>query len=272
MDLSIIIVSWNSQEKLRKNLEQLFNSSHNLDLEIFVVDNNSQDNTVEMIKQEFLQVKLIENKENFGFAKANNQAIRKSKGDFVLLLNPDMLVQKNTLQKMFDWMKKNKQASVASCHLVNEKNKTIKHIRNFPKFFDQVMIILKIPHIIPFVLNNYICSDFDYNKSAKVDSVRGSFFMIKREMLDKIGGLDERYFIWFEEVDFCKQVYENNGEVWYTNEAKCIDFIGQSFNLVKKNKKQKYFRNSMLNYFRKWHSKWEYLLLKFFWKIIFIFV
>jgi len=272
MKLSIIIVSWNSQEKLKKNLENVFSSNFKFELEVFVVDNNSQDGTVEMVKKNFPNVCLIANTENLGFARANNQAIKKACGDFVLLLNPDMQVHKDTLQKMCDWMMRNPQASVASCHLVNEKGETIKHVRNFPRFFDQAMIILKIPHIFPAILNNYICADFDYTKDARVDSVRGSFFMIRKNILDKISGLDERYFIWFEEVDFCKQVYENNGEVWYTSSTVCVDFIGQSFALVKKKNKQIYFRNSMLSYFQKWHSYWEYLLLKFFWKIVFLFI
>jgi GT2 family glycosyltransferase len=75
--------------------------------------------------------------------------------------------------------------------------------------------------------------------------------MIRRDMLDKLGGLDERYFVWFEEVDFCKQAYENKGEVWYTNSATCVDFVGQSFNQVQRKKTQEYFRNSMLKYFKK---------------------
>ncbi len=265
MYLSIVIVSWNVREKLEKNLKAIYESKSNFSFEVFVVDNNSSDGSVEMVKSNFLRVNLIVNSNNKGFAKANNQAIKKSKGDFVLLLNPDMQVQSDTLEKMLKWMQDNKQASVAGCHLVNKKDETIPHIRCFPTVWNQLAIILKIPHMLPGVLNKYLFTNFDYKKESKVDSIRGSFFMIRREMIEKIGGLDERYFIWFEEVDYCKQVYENGGEVWYTSVAKCVDHVGQSFGKVDVIKKQNYFRDSMLKYFKKWHSVWQYCILKIAW-------
>ena len=130
--------------------------------------------------------------------------------------------------------------------------------------------MLKLPHIFPQILSRYIISDFDYSQDAKVDSVRGGFFMIRKEMLDKLKELDERYFIWFEEVDFCKQVYKIGGEVWYTNFAVCTDYVGQSFKQEGVNLKQKYFRDSMQKYFRKWHPFWQYFILRFAWSITFV--
>ncbi|MFA7365391.1 MAG: glycosyltransferase, partial [Patescibacteria group bacterium] len=178
MDLSIIIVSYNVKEKLRENLRNLFQSEGDFSFEVFVVDNDSRDGSAKMVEEEFPQVKLIKNKENLGFSKANNIAIKESKGNFILLLNPDMQVFPDTLKKSLEFAKNNSQAIVSSCCLVDEKNIVIKHIRLFPKLFDQLMIVLKIPHIFPSVLNNYLKPNFDYSKSQKVDSVRGSFFMI----------------------------------------------------------------------------------------------
>jgi GT2 family glycosyltransferase len=268
MDISIIIVSWNVKEKLEKNLEAIYKNQGSFSFEIFVVDNNSSDGSVEMIKNDFSKVNLIVNDNNRGFAKANNQAIKKSIGDFVLLLNPDMQVRVDTLEKMLKWVSSNKQASVVGCHLVDEKNETIPHVRRFPTVWDQLVVILKIPHVLPSVLNKYLFTNFDYNKESKVDSIRGSFFMIRREMIEKIGGLDGRYFIWFEEVDYCKQVYKNGGEVWYTSATECVDYVGQSFEKVDVIKKQNYFCDSMLKYFKKWHSVWQYYILKIAWMFV----
>ena len=265
MDLSIIIVSWNVKELLKKNLKEIFQNTKNIKFEIFVIDNNSQDKTVEMIKKEFPQVNLIVNNYNAGFAKANNQGIKKVKGKYILLLNPDMKVLDNTLENMVNWMNKNKNVGVSGCHLIDNNNRTISHVRKFPTLFDQLMIVLKIPHIFPKVLNKYLMKDFNYNKEAEVDSIRGAFFMIRREVIDKLVGLDERYFIWFEEVDFCKQVYVAGGEVWYTPVAECIDYVGQSFNQVDRKVKQNYFKDSQLKYFKKWHSIWQYFVLKIAW-------
>lgn len=265
MDLSIIIVSWNVREKLKENLKAIFNSEGSLSLEVFVVDNNSADGSVEMVKNEFPDVKLMINKENLGFAKANNQAIKLSRGEFVLLLNPDMRVFSDTLVNMVAWMRENSKVSVAGCHLVDESGNTIKHVRKFPRLSDQFAIALKLPHLFSGVLNDYLRVDFDYSQPARVDSVRGGFFMLRRETIKKIGLLDEQFFIWFEEVDYCRRVKVGNGQVWYTPAAKCIDYVGQSFMQLKRGVTQKYFRDSMLKYFKKWHPSWQYSILYFVW-------
>lgn len=273
MDLSIIIVSWKVREKLRENLKALFNSKGDFSFEVFVVDNNSGDGSVEMIRESFSEVKLIANSDNLGFAKANNQAIKEASGDFILLLNPDMKVFSDTLENSLNFSKNNPQAVVSGFKLVNEKGEIIKQIRKFPKLLDQLIIILKLPHIFPFLLNSYIPKDFDYEKTAKVDSVRGAFFLINKKAYQKISEkdkpfLDERYFIWFEEVDFCREIKSLGGEVWYSPEAKCLDYVGASFSQVKRGLTQRYFRDSMLSYFKKWEKKHDYLILKFAWSLM----
>jgi hypothetical protein len=139
------------------------------------------------------------------------------------------------------------------------------------------MITLKIPHLFPGVVNKYLCSRFDYSQAAEVDSIRGSFFLINQESYHKISGskwplLDERYFIWFEEVDFCRQVYQLGGEVWYTPTARCLDYIGASFSQVRRGRSQEYFRDSMLQYFAKWEPQWQYQILKKAWGLVRIFI
>ena len=265
MDLSIIIVSWNVKENLRENLKAIYESDGDFQYEVFVVDNHSRDSSAGMVAQEFPQVELIKNRENLGFAKANNQAIKRAQGDFILLLNPDMKVFSDTLVNMVNWMRVNKRASVAGGCLISENGETIKHVRRFPRFADQFAIILKLPHLFSNILNKYLRADFDYGSPAEVDSIRGSFFMIKKEDIAKIGLLDERYFIWFEEVDYCKRIKKNGGEVWYTPVAKCVDCVGQSFSQVQRGVAQRYFRDSMLKYFKKWHPEWQYYVLKFIW-------
>jgi hypothetical protein len=273
MDLSIIIVSWNVKEKLRANLKALYQSEGDFKFEIFVVDNNSQDGSAAMVREEFSQVKLIANSENLGFAKANNQALRLASGSFILLLNPDMQVFENSLLQVLTWAKNNDQATVSGCRLLNEKQEIVKQIRRFPKFCDQLLIVLKLPHVFPGLLNKYLCSRFDYNNASKVDSIRGAFFLINRAAYQKISGqqvpyLDERYFIWFEEVDFCRQVYKLGGEVWYTPAAECLDYVGQSFKQVTRSKTQAYFQDSMLKYFKKWERPWKAQVLAGAWKLV----
>lgn len=271
MDLSIVIVSWNVKEKLKDNLRALFESK-GVEFEVFVVDNNSADGSVEMIKKYYPQVKLIANQENLGFSKANNQAIKQASGKYVLLLNPDMRVFDDTLSRMFSWMNSHEKAWVASCRLIDESARVVKQVRQFPTLSNQLAIALKIPHIFPGVLRNYLKEDFDYKKAAVVDSIRGAFFMIKKQAIEKIGLLDERFFLWFEEVDYCQRVKQAGGEVWYMPTAECIDLVGLSFVQVDVLIKQKYFRDSMLKYFKKWRPAYEYYILKLAWPVGFAMV
>ena len=277
MDLSIIIVSWNVREKLKNNLSALLAATGDFKLEVIVVDNDSKDGSAEMVKAEFPVVKLIVNGKNLGFAAANNQAIRMAQGKFILLLNPDMQVEADTLKKILAWAENNQRATVVGCKLVAADGKIVRQIRRFPQIFDQLMITLKIPHLLPGVIDKYLCSNFDYETAAKVDSIRGAFFLINRANYQKISGsnrplLDERYFIWFEEVDFCRQVYQLGGEVWYTPDARCIDYVGQSFKLVPLGESQRYFSESMLKYFKKWENIWEYRILKVAWSLVAVFI
>jgi GT2 family glycosyltransferase len=151
--------------------------------------------------------------------------------------------------------------------LLNEKGEVVRHVRLFPTWRNQLAIILKIPHIFSGVLKKYLRDDFDYSKEKEVASIRGSFFVIRRGIINKIGELDERFFVWFEEVDFCRRVWDSGERVAYTPSIKCIDLVGKSFSQVNTLEKQKYFRNSMLEYFNKWHPGWQYLLLKAFWPL-----
>jgi len=267
LNLSIIIVSWNVKEKLRDNLLACRSALKGVSAEIFVIDNDSQDGTVAMIKQDFPEIILIANQENVGFAKANNQALKLAQGQYLLLLNPDMQPEINTFSNILKWLEINPQASITGCKLIDQTGKLVKHVRRFPGIFDQLMVILKIPHFMPSVLNKYLVNDFNYDQAAKVDSIRGAFFVIRREAFKRIGLLDERYFIWFEEVDYCKKAQQAGLEVWYTPAATCLDYVGQSFKQVKRGTTQKYFRESMLKYFSKWHSKQQVLIIKIAWVI-----
>lgn len=267
MDLSIVTVPWNVKDLVRKNFKALYANTSNIEFEVIAVDNDSKDGTTLMIQKEFPQVHTISNDYNAGFAKANNQGIKRAKGRYVLLLNPDMEVQSGTLEGMVAWMDKHPEAGVAGCKLINENRKIVSHVRHYPGLFDQLAVILKLPHLFPRVLNRYLYKDFDYSKEQVVDSIRGSFFMIRREVLDELEGLDERYFVWFEEVDFCKQVEKMGKKVMYTPAVECIDYIGKSFSQVPTGKLQSIFEDSMIKYFRKWQPGWQVVALKLAWPI-----
>jgi GT2 family glycosyltransferase len=190
-----------------------------------------------------------------------------AQGDFILLLNPDMRVGLKTLSRAVAWMKTKPEALVTGFKLTKPSGEIIKQVRSFPRLFDQLAIVLKLPHLLPGIVNNYILSDFNYDQDAQVDSIRGSFFMMRRKALEQVGFLDERFFVWFEEVDYCQRVWRAGGQVWYSQSAEAIDYIGQSFKLLDRSVAQKYFRDSMLKYFAKWRPAHERLILRLAWMI-----
>ena len=277
MDLSIVIVSWNTREKLKENLSRLFLSQTGFQYEVFVVDNASSDATVEMLKTGFPDVNLIANDRNVGFSAANNQAIRFATGKYILLLNPDMKPLKSTIDNMVHWMNLNHSAAAAGCRLLDEKGRVIPHVRRFPTAWNQLAIILKLPYFFPHIIDKYLGKNFDYDYPAPVDTVRGGFLMIRKEALksvlpddrfDRGEVLDERFFVWFEDVDFCRTLRECGKELWYTPVASCVDLVGQSFKQLPRVKAQKLFKNSMMKYFDKWHyGSFGGFLLRLFWPL-----
>ena len=258
-------MSWNVREKLLENLDALFKSRGDFDFEVFVVDNSSEDGTADTVCKNFPQVNLIANDENIGFGAANNLAMKKASGKYLLFLNPDMRVFEDTLDNAVKYFARNNQAAAIGPRLEDDYGEIVPHIRRFPKLFDQLMIVLKVPHFFPAVLNKYLMRDFDYSHESEVPSIRGSFFAIRREVLESIGAWDERFFVWFEEVDLCRRIQQAGLKIFYTPSVRAVDLVGQSFKLLKRSASQKYFRDSMLRYFQKWHPAWQYPVLRLAW-------
>lgn len=272
MDLRIVIVSWNVRERLRACLASIAEHAGDCAYEVVVVDNASHDGTVAMVREAFPWVHVIANETNRGFAAACNQGMREiaeggegSEGgaEFILLLNPDMRVLPGALSGIVAFMReeRNARVGVAGCRLVDEHSAIVPHVRRFPELADQFAIMAKLPHVLPHVLDRYLVRDFDYVREARVDSIRGAFFCIRRELVRAIGLLDEAFFLWFEEVDYCKRARDAGWEVAYTPRVSCMDFVGQSFAQVPTAAKQRVFTASMLTYFAKHHAPWKHRVL-----------
>ncbi len=264
MDLSIITVTWNAEDNITEQLNSVMLGCKNITYEQIVVDNASKDKTVEIIERDFPQVKLIKNNSNTGFGFPNNQGAKISQGKFLLFLNPDMQVEEESLDKMVKWMRSHPEIGLASCRLIDEQgnfNDNAKP-RRFPKVWEMVAMIFKIPHLFPQILDNYYMKDFDSEKEQEVPSVRGSFMLMRKEVYEKLGwAFDPRYFFWFEDVDTCREIWQAGYKVVYTPIISCVDFIGQSFKKRDTYWKQKNFTRSMLQYFQKWEPwyKWMWI-------------
>lgn len=209
------------------------------------------------------KIHLILNKKNLGFAKANNQAIKKAKGDYILLLNPDTKILHNALQKTVNFMRQHQDIGILGCQLLNPDKTIQPSCRKFPTLWSQVIILLKLHNLFPNLVKKYYMLDFDYKKNRQVDQVMGAYFLINKKVLKKIGLLDEKYWIWFEEVDFCKRAKLAGFKTFYYNKAQIIHIKAQAFNQVLGIKKQSYLNNSMLHYFKKFHSVFSVLIILF---------
>ncbi len=253
MKISIIIVSWNVSDLLEKCLTSIFKSTCGFELEVFVVDNNSKDDSVEMVKEKFAAVNLIVNDYNAGFAKANNQAISLATGDYILLLNPDTELFEDTLAQSVDFMVANPACGVMGPKMLYGDKSLQPSVRRFPKPWPVLLMLLKIPKILPKIkpIENYLAVDFDYSKPATVDQVMGAYMFIRKEVFKKIGTLDEDFFIWFEEVDFCFRAKQALYQVWFNPKAVIIHYGGTSFAQQQVIKKQKIFFKSAWHYFKK---------------------
>ncbi|MBH41512.1 MAG: hypothetical protein CL685_02260 [Candidatus Magasanikbacteria bacterium] len=264
MDLSIITVNTNAKDTILSQIQSTISGAGDLVFEHIVSDNGSTDGSVEEIKRQFPQVRIIENKANIGFGSANNAALPYCTGKYILLLNPDMRVLPNSLHTLIAWMNTRPEIGIASCKLTDESGKASEGAkpRRFPTLVDQLAVLLKIPHLFPHILDTYLYKGFDFEKEQEVDSVRGSFMLIRKSIVDELGWIfDPRYFIWFEDVDTCKEVKKRGYSIVYTPIISCVDYIGQTFKQLPSMQKQLWFTKSMVQYFKKWHTKTEWIII-----------
>ena len=260
--ISLIIVSWNVRENLEQNLERLFALPCERTFDVCVVDNGSIDGTCEMLRTRFPQVHLIQNDWDSGFAYACNQGLRAMTGEVCILLNPDMLVDQGALEATYDTLMNNPTIGVLGVRLNRADGTYIPgSVRRLPDFASQLSILLKIPKLFPSVLNHYLFTDFNPNISQDVPQLRGSYFALRTEMLEKIGYLDEGFHIWFEEVDYCERVLRAGYRLRWLATASAHDLIGTGFAKMKHLEKQRIFTTSMVRYFWKWRPKWQAAVL-----------
>ena len=264
IDVSVIIVSWNTRELLGRCLKSLFEQTHGVSFEVFVVENASSDDSAEMVRSEFTQVNLIANDANLGFARANNQAIAEAKGECVLLLNPDTELIDDGISNLVAVARKHPEAGVVGGKTLNPNRSIQASVRRFPTLCSQALIMLKLHHAFVNIpcLRRYFANDVNPESEQSADQVMGAFFLISRRALEVVGTLDERFFIWFEEVDYCKRVVNAGLKVLYTPVTQVVHHGGESFAQVFALKKQKMFNASLAKYMRKHFGRRAWLAIQ----------
>lgn len=224
--LSIIIVSWNTVSFLENCLASILANPPTSSFEIWVVDNASTDDSPRMVREKFPQVHLVENRENVGFARANNQAIQQCAGEYVLLLNPDTLVTSGALQALSNFLDKHPEAGAAGAKILNPDGSLQIASHPRPTLFRELWRLFHLDALLPYAV--YPPTKWKTNQAQEVDVLIGACLLLRKEVLDQVGFLDEDYFIYSEEVDLCYRIQRAGWQLFWIPEAEVVHFGGQS--------------------------------------------
>ena len=255
--ISVIIVSFNTSSLLRTCLVELYAQSTEVEMEVFVVDNNSSDDSVAMVEADFPQVKLIVNKENLGFAAANNQAWEESSGDFILLLNPDAFVKQGAVYNAIKFMEAYPECGICGGRLVKPDGTLDPSARKFPTFLNKFLVLSGWRSRFPRsrFFSGHEFGHFDHNSVLEVDWVPGTFTMYRREMLEQTGLFDERFYIYYEETDLCQTAKRHGWKVYFLPWSEIVHVGGAS----SKTRREHTFDNAALQVTRfRMRSEWLY--------------
>lgn len=228
-DLSVIIINWNTKVMLRDCLESLFDSAPTSTLEVFVVDNASSDGSPDMVADEFPHVKLIRNGRNMGFAAANNQALRIARGRHMLLLNSDTLVHPGVIDGSVDYMDANPQVGVMGCKVLNADGTVQTTCSQFPSLTNLVLLttgLFKVPGLP--AARRYRMDDWQRDDERDVEVVSGCYLVARREATEAVGLLDEDFFFFGEETDWCRRFLAHGYAVRFAPVGTITHFGGGS--------------------------------------------
>lgn len=277
-DLSIVVVSWNVKDLLRHSLASVITSlgcgtGRQLSSQLVVVDNASSDGSVEMLGEEFPQIHLVANSENVGFTRGNNQGIAVSEGRYVLLLNPDTEVVGDALGEMVAYMDAHQRVGALGPQLLYPDGRVQSSRRRFP---DLRTAYVESTFIQPWfadsrILRRYYVLDASDHEILAVDWLVGACLLLRREALEEVGTLDERFFMYSEELDWCYRAKKAGWEVVYLPTARVVHHVGKSSEQVLPVRHAQFQRSKVL-FFKKHHGDWTgetlrlFLLLTYLWQ------
>ena len=231
VDLSIVIVSYNVRDLLENCLHSLEAATSGLSCEVFVVDNNSDDGSAEMVRQRFPQVRLVANSDNRGFAAANNQALCDARGQILCLLNPDTFVQEDTFHSLLAFFRDTPEAGMAGCRIIRPDGTLEPGCRrSFPSPW---VSFTKLSGLSTMFADSPIFARYNMtykseHETYEVDAISGSFMMLRREVYEQIGGLDETYFMYGEDLDWCYRTQKAGWKLFYVHSTNIIHYGGES--------------------------------------------
>jgi len=257
MDISIIIVNWNTRDLLKSCLESIYKTIRDISYEIIVVDNGSRDGSVAMLQEKYPEIRLIQNEENRGFGAANNQAMRIMTGRYALLLNSDAVLAENAVRELFTFMEAKSDAAMACGQLLNVDGSKQNSVASFPNLLTLLTNTSLLECLLP---NRYPSKRYNHDKPIEVDSCIGACLLVRKKAIEDVGMLDERYFFFFEETDWAYQMKEAGWKVFHVPTAFIYHFQGQSIGRDIQSRIE--FYRSRYQFFRKWKSRPYFIVVR----------
>jgi GT2 family glycosyltransferase len=254
IDVSVIIVNWNTKDLLKNCLNSIYQTIQNLTFEIIVVDNASSDGSLEMLQQNFPEVINIGNQENRGFGAANNQAFAVMQGKYALLLNTDALLTPGAVKRLWTFGEANSDAAIVCGQLLNADGSKQNSIASFPSLLTLSANISLLEYLFP---RKYPSKRYEHSGSIEVDSAIGACMMIRKKALDEVGVFDERYFFFFEETDLAYTMHKAGWKTYHIPDAFIYHLQGQSIGGNVRSRIE--FYRSRYKFFSKWHGRSYYL-------------
>ncbi|MBK7896861.1 MAG: glycosyltransferase family 2 protein [Anaerolineaceae bacterium] len=248
MKLSIVIVSWNTSAMLEACLASVYLFPPHDQFEVWVVDNHSSDDTVSMVQRKFPQVNLIVSEENLGFAGGNNLAIARCVGEFILLLNSDTEVKANALQRLIDFMNANVDAGAVGSRLLNMDGSLQVSCHPFPTLLRELWRLFHLDGL--YAYSEYRMALWRTDVPRRVEAIKGASLMLRRMVLETVGYLDERYFMYSEEVDLCFQINRAGWQLYWEPGSEVVHYGEQSTRQVAQEMFLQLYRGKLI-YFRK---------------------
>ncbi|MDI6755878.1 MAG: glycosyltransferase family 2 protein [Thermodesulfobacteriota bacterium] len=258
MDISIIIVNFNTKNLLKNCLNSIYGTVHNLSYEIIVVDNASSDGSPVMVRAEFPQVYLIENDQNRGFGAANNQALLIMRGRYALLLNTDTILTENAVSELLSFMESHPDAAMACGQLLNADGSKQNSVAPFPSIWT---LLFNLPLLEKLFPKKYPSKRYDYKNPLEVDSGIGACLLVRRHAINEVSLFDERYFFFFEETDWALRMKNAGWKVYHVPSAHINHLQGQSIGHDIHSRIE--FYRSRYQFFRKWNAYSYYLVITF---------
>ncbi len=216
IDISVIIVTWNSADDILNCVNSVIFASKELSAELIIVDNNSSDNSFDLVnKISFHRILTFKNPENLGYTKAVNQGILQSKGKYVLLLNPDTILSENSIKIMFDYLESNAAYGACAPLMINPDGSAQYSVRNFPTYWRMFCEFSLLAYIFPrtTLFGSWKAKYIDYSKEQDIQQPMAAAFMIRRSLLEDIGNMDDRFSMFFNDVDLCRKVYDSGFKI-----------------------------------------------------------